>query len=77
MLEECCVFRLDLNHNGKYIVHLYHILLRLDMEKQTKRYFIIKFSIFIFRMDSQFGFPFIYNNVNIGKGLILFLKSQY
>ena len=75
MLEECCVFRLDLNHTGKYIVHT--TLLGLDMEKQTKRYFIIKFSIFIFRMDSQFGFPFIYNNVNIGKGLTLFLKIQY
>ena len=66
MLEECCVFRLDLNHNGKYIVHLYHILLRLDMEKQTKRYFIIKFLVFISKMDCQFDFPFIYNNANIG-----------
>lgn len=76
MLEECCVFRLDLNHTGKYI-HMYHILLRLNMEKQTKRYFIIKFSVFVFKMDCQFGFPFIHNNVNIGKGLTLFLKSQY
>ena len=56
---------------------MYHILLRLNMEKQTKRYFIIKFSVFVFKMDCQFGFPFIHNNVNIGKGLTIFLKSQY
>ena len=47
------------------------------MEKQTKRYFVIKFLVFSFKMDCQFRSPFIYNNENIEKGLTLLLKSQY